>query len=414
MCFYKRALARRVALWLGLFFCFVLPLGAQEDSIPAAGEVSAETGTLWVEDDGAAWYWHSGLELTLGEYFFLGIDLGQVSANLPWADGSVFGFMWRYGIDTPRGGFTLAVGSLSHSLVSAAADKVVISNDGGDGFCFSIETPLRFGPLSLAPYLLYGEASWDNGDLYWFFGKPKLPFLLIYGADFSLDQQGRYKHTLGSYGFSADIRIISNEDEPLFDTNLNAGLFFYQFSREEEKLVFTGTLGWFFTRASLEGALTSSNQPYFLFPFSFYNINAGFEIQAGFAGFRFRHSLGIFQYGFNLGALHIFYDRGGVDIHYRMKRLFGGDEAFDEINPDLSGLGAAFFLLEAAFPALPLTRKLRLSLDLQKAFVVPWGYEKLLASDNDSPAESPSAADTRSLLKTALLSGLSIHGSLSW
>ena len=415
MCFYKRALAP----WLGLFFCFLLPLGAQEDSFSVEGEISTEAGTLWVEDDGAVWYWHSGLALTLGKYFFMGFDLGQVSANLPWAEGSFLGFMWRYGIDTPRGGFTFAGGSLSHSLVSATADKVVISNDGGDGFFLSIETPLRFGPLSVTPYLLSGEASWDEGDLYWFFGKPKLPALLIYGANLSLDQRGRYRHSLGSYGFSADLEIVSNKDDPLFDMGLDAGLFFYQFSREGEKLKFTGTLGWFFAKASLEGALTSSNQPYFLFPFSFYNINASFEIQAGFAGFRFRHRLGIFQYGFNLGALHIFYDQGGVNTHYRMKRLFGSGEAFDEINLELKGLGAAFLLLEAAFPALPLRRQ-RLSLSLQKAFVVPWGYEKLLASDDDAAEPPPPAADNlsqadgRSLLKTVLLSGLSIRGSLSW
>ena len=413
MYFDKRALTRRVALWLGLFFYFSLPLGAQEDSLAVEGELSTGAGTLWVADDGAARYGHSGLELILGEYFFLGVDLGRVSSNLPWVDGSVSGFMGRGGINTPRGGFTVAVGSLSHALVSAAVDKAVISNDGGNGSFFSFEAPLRFGPLSVTPYLLSGKASWDKGDLYWFFGKPKLPSLFIYGADISLDQQGRYRHRLGSYGFSADLAIVSNEEKPLFDANLDAGLFWYQFLRAGESLSFTGTLGWFFARASLEGGLTSSNQPYFLFPFSFYNINAGFEMQAGFAGFRFRRRLGFFQYGFNLGALHIFYAQGGAYTYYRMKRLFGREEAVDEINLELGGLGAAFLLLEAAFPALPLTRGLRLSLGLQKAFVVPWGYEKLLAADGDSPG-GPSEADIRSLLKTALLSGLTIRGSVSW
>jgi len=244
--------------------------------------------------------------------------------------------------------------------------------------------------------------------LYWFFGKPKLPSLLIYGADLSLDQQDRYQHGLGIYGFSANLQIISNEDQSLFDTDLDAGLFFYQFSQEMEKIAFTGTIGWLFATASLEGALTSSNQPYFLFPFLLYDVNAHFEIQAGFAGFRFRHSLGIFQYSLNLGALHIFYDRGGATLHYQEKNLFGGKEAFAAKNPELRGLGAAFLLLEAAFPALPLTNRLRLSLSLQKAFVVPWGYENLLASGGTGSGGT-SPVDTGSLLRTALLSGLSIH-----
>jgi len=415
MSFYKRALT----LWLGLFFCSQCLVTtpqldadeAQEISGPVAGTVSAGAGTLWVEDDGAALYWQSGLALTLGEHTIMGFDLGRVSANLPWLDGSVFGFMGHFGIDTPAGGFTVALGSLSYSPLSAATDDLVISNDGGDGFFFSIEAPLRFGPLRVAPYLQYANAFWDNGDLYWFFGKPKLPSLLIYGANLSLDQQDLYQHGLGAYGFSADLKIISNEDEPLFDADLNAGLFFYQFSREAEKTGFTGTIGWIFAKASMEGALTSSNQPYFLFPYLYYDVNARYEIQAGFAGFRFRHNLGIFRYSFNLGALHIFYARGGADLHYQEKKLFGGKEAFDTKNPELKGLGAAFLLLEATFPALPLTNKLRLSLSLQKAFIVPWGYEKLLASGS---ADSRGSSQTSSLIRTALLSGVSIRGSLSW
>jgi len=416
MSFYKRALA----IWLGLFFCsqcvVITPLlvadEAWENSAPVALEVSAKTGTLWVEDDGAALYWQSGVAFSFGEYFFLGFDLGKVYSSLPWLDGSLFGFMTQCGIDTPLGGFTVAAGVLDSSPVDAAIDKLAISNDGGDGYFFSIRAPLRLGPLSAAPYLQYSNASWGDGDLYWFFGKPKLSSLLIYGVDLSLDQQEWYQHNLRAYGFSATLQIISNEDQSLFDADLNAGLFSYQFSREGEKTGFSGTVGWFFANASLEGSLNSSNQPYFLFPYLYYDVEARYEIQAGFAGFRFRHTMGIFRYSFNLGALHIFYDRGGADIHYQEKKLFGGKEAFDTKAPELKGLGAAFLLLEAGFPALPLTNKLRLSLSLQKAFVVPWGYEKLFSSDAGS--EKSSSVDTRSLFRTALLSGVSIRGSLSW
>jgi len=399
---------RALALWLGLFLILIPPLIAQE--------VSADGGTLWVEDDGAALYWHSGFMFTFADYYFLGVDLGQVSAQLPWADGSVLAFRGQCGIDMPRGGVTFAAGSITHPAVSASADKTVIANEGGGGFFMSIKAPLRFGPLSVAPYLLYGEASWDDGDFYWFFGKPKLPSLLIYGADFTLDQQDRYQHGLRAYGASTKLKIVSNESESLFSSSLDAGLFCYQFSQKGEKINFTGTLGWAFAQAALDGALTSSNQPYFLFPYLFYNLDAHLSLQAGFAGFRFQHRLGIFQYSLNLGALHIFHDQGGVDIHYQQKKLFGGAEAFDAINIELKGLGAAFLLIDAAFPALPLTHKLRLSVGLQKAFVIPWGYDKLLASDTTdvSPEPSSSSIDTRSLLKTALLSGLSLHGNLNW
>jgi len=403
-----RSNKRALALWLGLFFCLLTALAAQE--------VAVDGGALWVEDDGAATYWHSGFALTFGEYYFLSADVGQVAANLPWADGTVLGFKGQGGFDMPRGGVAFAVGSMSHQRVGAAVDKIVVSNDGGAGFFMSIHTPLRFGAFSAAPYVLYGEASWTDGDLYWFFGKPKLPSLLLYGADFTLDQFDRYQHALRAYGFSAKLDITSNENEPLFATAVDAGLFCYQFSQKGEKLNFTGTLGWVFAKASLDGALTSSNQPYFLFPFLLYHLDAHLDLQAGFAGFRFQHTLGIFQYSLNLGALHIFHDQGGVDIHYQMKKLFSGQEVFDSLDFELKGLGAAFLVIDAGFPALPITKKLRLSLGLQKVFAIPWGYERFLDSDgaaaNSAASDSLSPDAANSLLRTVLLSGLFIRGSL--
>jgi len=417
MNFCKRAPALRAALWLGLFFYFALPLEAQENPIPIALEVSAQAGTLWVEDDGAAVYWQSGLSFTLWDCFFMGFDLGKLSSSLPWLDTSLFGFAGHCGFDTPWGGLAVALGSLDNSPVSAAIDKLPISNDGGDGFFFSIKAPLRFGPFSVAPYLLSGQASWDDGDLYWFFGKPKLPSLLIYGADFSLNQQDRYQHTLRVYGFSADLQIIGNENEPLFDADLDAGLFSWQFSMEWEKCMFTGILGWFFARAALEGSLNSSNQPYFLFPFLKYDVSGSLKIHAGFAHVGFRYTHGIFCYNVNLGAFQILSDQVEAQIHYQEKNLFGGNERFLDKQIEMGKTGAAFLLLDAGL-ALPLraNKNQKLSLGLQKAFFIPWGYETWLSSTAGSSGGSSGSGGgaTLSLVRTLLLSGLSIRGSLRW
>jgi len=412
MSFCKRALA----LWLGLFFYCALPVGAQENPAPVAVEVSARAGTLWVEDDGAAGYWRSGLSFTLEECFFMGFDLGRVSSNLPWLDTSLFGFAGHCGFDTQWGGLAVAAGSLSHSPFTAAADNLAISNDGGEGFFFSIKAPLRFGPFSVTPYLFSGKASWDNGDLYWFFGKPKLPSLLIYGADFSLDQQDRYQHGLRVYGFSAGLEIISNENQPLFDADLDAGLFSYQFSLEEKPFKFTGTIGWFFVKAALEGSLNSSNQPYFLFPFLNYEVVASLKIHAGFAHVGFRYTRGIFRYAANLGVFQILYDQMEARIHYREKNLFGGKEGFPDKQIEFGGTGAAFLLLDADC-TLPLAanKNRQFSLGLQKAFFLPWGYQKWLPSAAGSAGRSSGLGDsTLSLVKTIFLSGLSIRGSLRW
>jgi len=408
-----------------------MPLQAQENSVPVTGEISGTAGTLWVQDDGAAAYRKSGMVFSLSPpVFSLGFDLGQVSSSLPWFNSSVFGLKGQCGIDMPAGGLTAAFGFFNQSPVYAAIEDIVLSNDGGQGYFFSLETPLRFGSLSIVPHFLYGEAGWSDGDLYWFFGKPRIPSLHIFGLYLYYDHYGdwgRYKHGMGFSSLRADLNIISNENEPLFNTMLNGGLFLYQCSLERKKFAITGILGWLWAGASLEGALTTSNQPYFLFPYLFYNVNAALEAQAGFALIRFRSNQGIFRYNVDLGAVHVFYDQVKADIHYQKKRLFGGEAAYEEISPEINGLGAAFLLLEAGISALPISRRfnrLRFSLGLQKAFILPWGYEKLVPSGGGSPGESsgteifpagePSGTVTSSLIKTILLSGLSIHGSLSW
>jgi hypothetical protein len=438
MPYYKRALTayQRYAVslvrWLGLFFCFCISLGAQENSVSIAGDFSSAAGTLWVADDGAAAYWHSGLMLGPGRggpsphdftltgsspVFSLGFDVGQVFSSLPLLNGSVFGFGGQCGIYTPRGGFTAAYGFFNQSPVQAAAQETVITSDGGQGYFFGFEAPLRFGIISIVPHFLYGAASWEDGEMYWFFGKPDIPSLLIYGLDISFyhyGEQSRYKHGPGFRALNADINIISNENDSLFDTGLNAGLFWYQCSLEKNQCALTGTLGWLYADASLEGALTSSNQPYFLFPYRFSNVDACLKTHAGFAALRFRYRQGIFQYHVDLGAFHIFYNRGDAEVHYQKKNLFGGEEGFEKVNPEISGLGAAVLLLEAGIPALPLGGKRRLALSLQKAFILPWGYEKLISSGGGAGGGKPSGDETLSLIKTILLSGLSIRGSLKW
>ncbi|MDR0302002.1 MAG: hypothetical protein LBI04_06800 [Treponema sp.] len=426
MTFLKRALA----LWLGLFFYFFTPLDAQETSAPVSGNVHAGTGTLWVDDDGTSFYWHSGLAVTLipggpSPHFFMNFDLGEVSSSLPLANGSVFGFMGQLGVKTsdtetpaytPFEGLTLAFGFFNQPQISVVTDEFSISNDGGNGYFFGIEAPLRFGCFSVVPVFMYGTARWQDGDLYWFFGKPQIPCVWGYGLDISLSTESRYAHSLGFRGLAVDLNIISNEDEPLFAAGIDALTLFYQFSLENEKTAFSGTLGWLYAGLSLDGALTSSNQPYFLFPYLYFNItDACYKAHAGFALLRFRYNHGIFRYNFNLGALNIFYDHGEADIQYKNKKLFGGNEHTEKFNIEISGLGAAFLSLSAALPSLPIGSRCRLSLGLQKMFFLPWGYQNLLssgASTSGSGTETPSVSS--SILKTVLLSGLSFSGSLSW
>jgi len=273
----------------------------------------------------------------------------------------------------PHVGINLAFGAFNQPLANAAMDEIVLSGGGGNGCFFNIETPLRIGCFNIVPNFFYGKASWNDGDLYWFFGKPDIPLFLGYGLDvfFTEPMENQYKHGLCFYGLSADLNVISNEDVSLFTSQLNTYFLFYQISMESEKTAFSGTLGWLYAGISLDGELNSSNQPYFLFPYLFLNVDAYYNVHAGFTMLHFRYNSGIFQYNINFGALHFFYDQGEIDAHYKKKNLFGGEESTERINPELRGLGAALLVMEAALRELPAGNRCRFSLGLQKALVLP-------------------------------------------
>jgi len=415
---------RALALWLGLFFYilgtpFLTAETETELESPGlfSGDVSAETGTLWVEDDGASGYWRGGFNLNYGKNFSLGFDIGQAISNLPMVNGSVLGGAGEFVFDTRMGGLELRSGFFNHQEFNFAIDKVKLSNRGGSGFFIGAETPLYLGPFSAAPCFYYGNANWNDGDMYWFFGKPEIPSFFSFGLSLGFEQKharpGKIKHGLGFRLALTDLAISSNENEPIFDANINGGIFYYSITLETAKTGFYAVLGWLYFKTAIAGELTNINQPYFLFPFRFYNINAFIDVNAGFALSGFRRSVGVFQYVINFGLFHIFHNGGDVDIHYQMKKLFNENESFEKIKPDFSGMGAAFLLLEGSIPAIRIGRY-RLSAGLQKAFIVPWGYDKLLSSASGGPQEEPKTPDILPIIKSVLLSGLSFRASLSW
>jgi len=409
-----------LALWLGLFFfIFGTPFLTAETESPGlfSAEVSADAGTLWVEDDGTSGYWRGGFNLGYGKNFSLGFGIGQAISNLPMVNGSVLGGAGEFVFDMRAGGIKLRSGFFNHRELNIAVDKVKLSNQGGSGFFIGAETPLHVGPFSAAPCFYYGNASWDDGDLYWFFGKPKIPWFYAFGLSLGFEQKyarpGNINHGLGFRWAFTDLAISSNENEPVFDAKINGGLLYYSIKLETAKNRFSLAFGWLYARTAVDGALTSVNQPYMLFPFRFLNINVYIDVNAGFALSGFRRKAGIFQYAVNLGMLHIFHNNGDIDVNYKMKKLFGGSEGSTTINPEFSGLGAAFLLLEGSFPAIPLGRY-RLSAGLQKAFIVPWGYDKLLPSATGAPTGTPPQKPAiLPLVKSVLLSGLSLHCSFS-
>jgi hypothetical protein len=399
---------RAPALALGLFLFFAFPLGAEERFSLYSG-----AGSLWVEDPGAAFSWYSGLAFKSEPLFYADAGIGQVVSDLPWAEGSVMGGLGKLGYDTPFFGFDFAALAFSLSPFNSRSGSVAIYNDGGQGIFVNLRTPVHIRDLDIVPSFSYGRGAWEEGSLYWFFGKPDIPSFNSYG----LSLEYRDQHELGFHYLAMDADILNNESVRLFTSHLDAYIAYYRLSRETSRFRFGGSLGWFYAAAEASGGLSTANQHYFLFPYYFYNLSASLNAQAGFGAIEFRHTLSIFQYQVILGAVHIFQGEGAADIHYLYKNLFGGGEGFDTMPLDTRGIGAAFLMLDAGFPSLrPGKQKNpQLAAGLRKLFAIPWGYERLLPDDGDSLPPSGTSADTMGeLIRTALLSGLSLYASLKW
>lgn len=190
----------------------------------------------------------------------------------------------------------------------------------------------------------------------------------------------------------------------------------YSFSVNIWGIALEASLGWFFIKGIAEGELTNTNQSYLLFPYSYYKVEWGsLTAHTVIAALNLRYDYSLFRFKARIGAAHIFAGECSADIDYKKKILYGGESLREHITPiDPAGIGAAFIHLDAGI-SIPVRRidRLKLVLGLQKAFVIPWGYEQLFGNEESvtGTADINGAAD---FFRTVLLSGLSVYCTLSF
>jgi hypothetical protein len=350
-----------------------------------------------------------GLAYTGETGLYLKAGAGEVFLNLPEVQGDIAAAAGRFGLHTQNFGADFTVGGFTHSAFTADLGKAAFNSEGGSGLFFDAALSFRIRGLKVEPSASYAAASWGKGDFYWFFGKPNLPALRRLGLTGALGAHG-----LGFSLFSLDADILDNDGAGLFEGASRGAVLYYRFSGKNRRFPVNGVLGYCYAGAEMEGGLTSSNQGYFLFPYRFYNLDASFAAHAGFAMMSLEYRFSIFRIAAALGAAHVFQGEGSADIHYREKSLFGGNEKTTPLSKDVGGLGAAFLSVDFGIPALRLGAKTSLSLGIKKTLAIPWGYRNVFSADESGLPDTPSAGgpDT-DLIRTMLLSGLSLYASLA-
>ncbi|MDR1302355.1 MAG: hypothetical protein LBK43_07785 [Treponema sp.] len=381
----------------------IAPLCGGDFSLSAAG------GSLLVMPGGMSGYGLGGFAYTGETGLFLNADAGEVFLNLPEVHGDITTAAGRFGLHTQNFGAAFTVGGFSHAAFTADFGQAAFNSEGGSGVLFDTALSFRIRGLTLEPSASYATGSWGKGDFYWFFGKPNLPAWRRLGLTGALGAHG-----LGFSLFSLDADILDNDGVGLFKGASRGAVLYYRFSGKSQHFPVNGVLGYCYAAAEMDGELTASNQGYSLFPYRFYNLDASFSAHAGFALVNLEYRFFIFRINAALGAIHVFQGTGSVDIHYREKSLFGGNEKTDSLGKDVGGLGAAFLSADFGIPSLRLGAKTSLALGIKKTLALPWGYRNILSADESGPSDTHSGGgpDT-DLIRTILLSGLSLYASLA-
>jgi hypothetical protein len=399
--------APAAALGLFLFLAAVLPCGAA-DGLSLAGK----TGALWADRDGAALYWGAGLSYKSGGRLFAEMNTGQLISSLAWADGDIDVVRYRGGFDSTGIGLRISGGFFRHDFFNADFGNSRFYNDGGRGYFINSLLKFHLGPVDISPSFLFGQANWDQGSFYWFFGRPDIPATYGYG----LSAVYNTRHLLNLRYVTANLDIFSNDGEELFTADVDCFTAWYTLKGGAEIIRLEGTLGWLYAAGTAVGALTMSNQNYVFFPFRFFNVTGSMDVHLGYGLIGFVYNPVIFHFNISLGAANIFW--GGVDaaFDYRMKKLFGGSELRGKIDPlSLANTGAAFLMLDAGIEPPTGSRSSVFLFGFQKAFVIPWGYDKLInPGGGDSGASPPADKPDTDMWRTILLSGLSFYLKLSW
>jgi hypothetical protein len=428
------------AFGLGIFFmlCLSLPVFGEEAvshfSVENVVEYafSSEAGSLLVDGEHGSGFWTASFSLNSG-LLYAAIGVGGLFSNLPAFDTDYTGVWFNASLDTAPLGFAFSSGFFHRDTLNAEAFGAPITSGGADGYFLHLESPVRFGSWSATPSILFAQGFWEEGDLYWFFGKPQVPALFATGLSAALWE----KHRLSFHYLSLDLNMLSSLGENLFSSHFDGAMAAYRWSFNQKPFRLDAVSGLLSLASGMNGRLSSGNQPYLLFPYIFYDTVFDARIYVLFGVLKTEYQRNIFSLKVTLGAAHILWGEFDTDIHSKQKNLSylgipifdGREESYSRsLNP--GGLGAAFLSIEGGLNDIPLGRRPsgqtgsapRLSLTAKKLFAFPWGYEKILGSGFfDQGEQGGKEKGEKSTLTgeglnfaSILLSGLSFFCSITW
>jgi len=299
-------------------------------------------------------------------------------------------FLYEYGkmyeAEHKSQSMDLSAKMLFQNPLSFKWNSAGVESDGGRIALFSASFPFDMNSCVLEPSILLGKGAWERGDFQYFYGKPDLPFVLGFGMSF---YQGANSFAVDYTLFNGKI-LNNKETEELFNLNFYIYNAFYKLNASKNINLYAGYAG---LNAEAAGALTSKNQGYFLFPYSFYETGGHLNIKTVYGMANLKAETASAEYGIDLGTLVVIREKNAGYLHYKYRKKFadyyGDKEVYrDFYSMSIKGSGIVFSVFNIQ------TKKIRLGENyiqygVRKPLAIPFG--KLFSARNfesDEPSMS--------------------------
>lgn len=370
----------------------------------SAFELTHTLTHLWSDSSGTAilYRWNAGGNFSAGRHEF------SSAARISWLDSTVSycetsflkgDFFAEY--KNRRFGLS---GDFSFSFadsVTVFADHVY-SQEGVSGINARISVPVYIGDAVIKPYFSFFTAESKKGDFYWFYGNVENPYTGQYGVQFL------YKnHEFNGSFCAGTVHILNNEDSRLVGSSYNLFSVLYRQTWYAARAMFKPYSGCAFFFGDFNGALTSENQLYFLYPYKYYKVHGDIKAFAVLAGILFEYHRNSFLFSLDCNSIFFANQNGSYDVKWRYKKniFFDGSSGSDFGNIDFMNM-MGLFSVDSRCSYDICFGELNMNMFLSKIWLIPFRVSAGGAFGGTS--EGSDGGISENLVFSWLFSGISV------
>ena len=369
-----------------------------------AFELSHTFTHLWSDSSGTAllYRWNAGGNFSAGRHeFSSGVRISWLDSTVNYCETSFVKGEFFLEYKNSHFGLSGDFGFSFADSVTVSADRVY-SQEGVSGINARISVPVYIGNAVVKPYFSFLTAETKKGDFYWFYGNVENPYTGQYGVQFL------YKnHEFNGIFCAGTVHILNNEDFRLVDASYNLFSVLYRQTWYACRAMFKPYSGCAFFFGNFNGALTSENQLYFLYPYKYYKVHGDIKAFAVLAGILFEYHRNSFLFSLDCNSIFFANQNGSYDVKWRYKKniFFDGSSGSDFGNIDFMNM-TGLFSVDSRCAYDICFGELNMNMFLSKIWLIPFRVSAGGAFGGTS--EGSDSGISENLVFSWLFSGISV------